>query len=340
MFLALRDLRAARGRFALITVTVAMMALLVSFLSGLTGGLTHQSISALSTIGGASATLSDTGEASLDRSRLDPESTTALLDAAAAAGTPATAVGIDRSLLGEESVSVLATRPAADGPADASTPLPGPGHVVLSEAAAKATGLAAGDSTDLGRYGTVTVDAVRGDDHYSHQPVVWAHLDADAPATFIASGAPIDAVPGTLGISAGDLPGTMASHKAESTSLTMINVMLLIITALVTGAFFTVWTIQRKPDIATLKALGATSTALVVDALGQAAVILAVGVGAGLGLTLISASLIGDGLPFVVSTSTTLYPALAMFALGLVGAAAALSFLKSASPLSALGGNR
>ena len=39
MFLALRDIRAARGRFTLITLTVAMLALLVSFLFGLTGGL-------------------------------------------------------------------------------------------------------------------------------------------------------------------------------------------------------------------------------------------------------------------------------------------------------------
>ena len=38
MFLALREVRFARGRFSLITTVVALMTLLVGFLTGLTGG--------------------------------------------------------------------------------------------------------------------------------------------------------------------------------------------------------------------------------------------------------------------------------------------------------------
>ena len=47
MFLALRDLRFARGRFALIITLVTLMTLLVGFLTGLTGGLAMQNISGL-----------------------------------------------------------------------------------------------------------------------------------------------------------------------------------------------------------------------------------------------------------------------------------------------------
>jgi ABC-type sugar transport system ATPase subunit len=50
--------------------------------------------------------------------------------------------------------------------------------------------------------------------------------------------------------------------------------MLFGISALVVGAFFTVWSIQRRPDVAVLKALGASGRMLVVDALGQAAIVL------------------------------------------------------------------
>lgn len=61
MFVALRDLRAARGRFLLITLVVTMVALLVSFLSGLTAGLAHQNISALERLAGGSVVFADTG---------------------------------------------------------------------------------------------------------------------------------------------------------------------------------------------------------------------------------------------------------------------------------------
>ena len=50
MFVALRDLRFARGRFVLIGSVVALITVLVGFLSGLTGGLATQNISAVLSI--------------------------------------------------------------------------------------------------------------------------------------------------------------------------------------------------------------------------------------------------------------------------------------------------
>ena len=47
MFVAWRDLRFARGRFALIGSVVALITLLVGFLAGLTGGLASQNVSAV-----------------------------------------------------------------------------------------------------------------------------------------------------------------------------------------------------------------------------------------------------------------------------------------------------
>ena len=47
MFVALRELRSARGRFLLIGAVVALLTLLVGFLSGLTGGLALQNVLAV-----------------------------------------------------------------------------------------------------------------------------------------------------------------------------------------------------------------------------------------------------------------------------------------------------
>lgn len=336
MFLAAKDIRAAKGRFALITVTVAMMALLVSFLSGLTGGLTHQTISSLSSLGGQAAVLEGTSSPSLDRSRLS----SATADELAAANPQSTAVAFGRTRIGSEDVAVAAVAAGPAGPADAATPLPADGEVVLSTAAAGDTGLAVGDTVTV-RGVKLTVAGISGDDWYNHAPVVWTHLDqATQISAVVTASADPQLVADTQKVTADHLAGTLAAHQAESESLGLINVMLLLITALVTGAFFLVWTVQRTPDIATLKALGATTGSLVADSLGQAAVILFTGIGAGLAVTVAAATAIGGNLPFVLSGSTTVVPAATMFGLGLAGAAAALTFLRTASPLKALGGNR
>ncbi|MGV0353774.1 FtsX-like permease family protein [Corynebacterium confusum] len=65
-------------------------------------------------------------------------------------------------------------------------------------------------------------------------------------------------------------------------TLTMITWFLYVIVALVTGAFFLVWTIQRAGNFATLRAMGATRGFLLSDSLGQAVVILAVSIVVGL----------------------------------------------------------
>jgi putative ABC transport system permease protein len=116
--------------------------------------------------------------------------------------------------------------------------------------------------------------------------------------------------------------------------------MLFGISALVIGAFFTVWSMQRRGDIAILKALGASTGSLVRDALGQALLVLVLGVAAGVGLVALLGSFAGATLPFVLSPLTTLLPAAIIVAVGVGGAAFALRAVTTADPLTALGSNR
>ena len=66
--------------------------------------------------------------------------------------------------------------------------------------------------------------------------------------------------------------------SAESATMTLIRGFLLVISALVVGAFFTVWTIQRTRQIGLLKALGASSGYVVRDAMGQLAIVLVIAI--------------------------------------------------------------
>lgn len=115
---------------------------------------------------------------------------------------------------------------------------------------------------------------------------------------------------------------------------------LFVISALVIGAFFTVWTVQRQGDIAIMKALGASSGYLMRDALSQALIVLAVGGGIGGAVGLGVGALAERIMPFVLSLSTTLVPVLAMIVLGMAGAVLAVRRITSVDPLIALGSAR
>ncbi|MFD6450015.1 MULTISPECIES: ABC transporter permease [unclassified Nocardia] len=346
MFVALRDLRAARGRFLLITTVVFLVAVLVSFLSGLTAGLAHQNISAVQGIDADRVVFAETGaDPSFDSSVLTEQ------QIAQWESADATPIGISRTRA--EHAGASPTQVAlfgGDPSAFSNRPATAPGAVVLSSAAARELSAGTGDVVLLAGH-EFTVADVAGDEWYSHTPVIWTSLQdwqaasprAGAATVLAVTGeAPggLDAEAGTHSLPAKDAVQAIGSYQAENSSLTLMTVLLFAISALVIGAFFTVWTVQRQPDIATLKALGATTGSLVRDALAQAAIVLTAGVTAGLAITALASLFLGEAMPFVLSPATTLVPALALIVLGLVGAAVALRFLFTTDPLTALGATR
>ncbi|GAB2636244.1 ABC transporter permease [Gordonia jinhuaensis] len=346
MYVAFRDLRRARGRFALIALVVVLVAVLVTFLSGLTAGLKHQNVSAVQALPGSSVVFADTGTSpSFDESSL----TAAQLDAWRAAEPSTVAVGVSRSRI---STSARPDSPLPVALIGTDRDAPAEGHVELSAPVAHDLHANAGSIVELGGQ-RFTVTRVVGDDWYAHSPVVYLslgdwqslspHSGAATVATFTPSGtdgtSTVARETQTTVTSSADALSALASYKAENSSLTLMTVLLFVISALVIGAFFTVWTVQRVPDIAVLKALGASTGSLVRDALGQAAVVLIVGTGLGTAITALVGGFLG-GIPFVLTASTTILPAVAIIALGLVGAALALRFLITTDPLTALGGAR
>ncbi|WP_298807068.1 ABC transporter permease [uncultured Pseudokineococcus sp.] len=355
MFVAWRDLRFARGRFVLIGAVVALITLLVGFLAGLTGGLASQNVSAVLELPGDRLVLQQPadGRPSFSESTLQagtvqmwrgapgvdqvlPVGITQTRAEAGRTSTPVAAVGLPRSG-GPGAVSDLA--PSRDG------------SVGLSADAADQLGVGVGDQ--IGITGTTyQVAAVGGEAWYSHTPVItmtpdaWTAADervgGDGAATVLAvSGDPDwDAVAETTGTAAKTPLAALTSletFRSEVGSLGLMVAMLFGISALVVGAFFTVWTMQRARDVAVLKALGATTASLVKDALGQAAVVLAAGIATGMVAVLVLGALAGTALPFLLSPLTTVVPAAAMAVLGLAGAAVALRTVTSADPLTALG---
>ncbi|MHB6910335.1 ABC transporter permease [Streptomyces sp. DB-54] len=361
MFVAWRDLRFAKGRFALMGTVVTLITVLVGLLSGLTAGLGRENTSAITALPADhlvfSAPAGD-GKPSFTDSRL-PERTVRewaqvpgvrSADPLGIATTKAEGAGGKSA-----AVSVFGVRP---GSRLAPSSGPGDGGVVLSEKAASTLGVRAGDRVALGGR-KVAVTAVSGAAMYSHTPVVWASLDdwhrlSGSPGGTQAPGATVLALSTTAtdGLAAADRRldtrtvdtadalTAIGSYSAENGSLQLMRGFLFAISALVIGAFFTVWTIQRSGDVAVLKALGASTRYLLRDALGQAVVLLVLGTGLGTALAAGVGAAVGGAVPFVLDPSTVLVPALIMIALGAVGAALSIRRITSVDPLTALGSAR
>ena len=354
MFVAWRDLRFARGRFALIGTVVALISVLVGFLSGLTGGLAQQNVSGVLNLGadrivlgpsvaGATPTFADSSVAHAQQKEWKDSSG---VTSAIPFGLSQTRAQTDAD---RTAVAIFATTPGERGAPTAA------GAITLSAPAATALQAAVGDTVTIADT-PYHVAGIRGDEWYSHTPVVWLTLadwqaqqskvggGADAVTALLVSGdadwSALDAEAGTVSTSTLGSLTLLPAFRSEIGSLLLIVALLFGISALVIGAFFTVWTMQRRGDVAILKALGATTGALVRDALGQALVVLIAGTALGTGIVVAAGIAVSGSLPFLLSPWTTVAPAILMVVVGVIGAAFALRTVTTSDPLTALGSNR
>ncbi|WP_338071280.1 FtsX-like permease family protein [Actinomadura bangladeshensis] len=343
VFVALRDLRFAKGRFALMGAVVLLITLLVTMLSGLTEGLARDSGSAIANLPADRVVLN--GD-SFTTSRIDQRTLQGWQDVP---GVRAEPLGIGMNRLGEG--TPVALFGVDVGLVDAGRDAPPPGQVTLSRDLARDTGLKPGDTAEIaGR--SFTVAGVGGEASYSHSPVAWLRMDdwkaADPQGSSVLllhiTGDPdlgaADRRLGTTTLAPGDAVSKIPSYSAENGSLQLMRGFLFAISALVIGAFFTVWTIQRRADVAVLKALGASTGYLLRDALAQAVLVLLAGAGLGGAIGAAAGLALGGAVPFVVSAATTAAPVAVMIVLGAAGAALAIRKITSVDPLTALGAAR
>ncbi|MGN7703027.1 ABC transporter permease [Cellulosimicrobium sp. 22601] len=366
MFLALRDLRHARGRFALMITVVALITFLVAFLAALTAGLGRASTSAVTGLPVDRLAFAPPAE---DASPTFTESEVTAAQQQAWADVPgvrsAEPLGVATvraSGEGTAAVTAFGVRPGSglvpgtgDGSADVSA-----GTVVLSRGAADALGADVGDQVGAGPLDLRVAAVEDAEADFAHTPVAWVALDdwqavgarggdaQDGPtATVVAlrfgddapsadALAAADADLGTVTATPREARSAISSFTAENLSLTLMQVFLLAISALVVGAFFTVWTIQRAGDVAVLRALGASTRYLLRDAIGQAGVVLGVGVGLGTALAAGAGLLAAQVMPVVVDLSTTLVPAVVLVLLGGLGAVLAVTRVARVDPHAAL----
>ncbi|MFI6894849.1 ABC transporter permease [Streptomyces sp. NPDC050256] len=374
MFLALLELRAARGRFLLMGSVVVLVAALVGIVSGFTTGLGDDTISALRRLPASQLVFSsDARSDQFARSLLDEKTAAAWskdadtettpLGVSITRGTTNRGAEVDLAAFGVEPGSFLAPSVTeGDGLAGA------PAESMVMSAKLADEGVRVGDTLVIDRLGIeLRVVGSTERSSYGHVPVAYVPLKTWQRIRFSTPGAPASAtaaIPGQFsalalrtppgGDSTADLDArysttTLTKEEAyeaapgytgERLTMNSIQVFLYLIAPLVVGAFFSVWTVQRQPEIALLRAMGASRRRLLAHTVLQAALVVVLGTAAGAVLAGAVGLLVGDQVPFSLPAATLTATMCTVAAVGLAGTVLTLRRVTRADPLTMLGANR
>ena len=368
MFLALREIAFARGRFAIMGSVVALIAILMVLLSGLSVGLVNDGVSGLQRMKTTSFAFQENigKDSAFSRSIIDRDSVdvwaeqdgveeAAPFGNALINGKTDRGVDIDLALFGIELDSFLAPE-VAEGSALSGAP----DEVVISATAAE-DGVGVGDVITVEQTGAqLRVVGIMADQHtFGHVDIAYLPLETwqeiragvrqgdqvpdrvyDEITAVAVLGQDVDLEAGdTTSITTEESFGASPGYTAETSTLRLIQGFLYAISALVVGAFFTVLTIQRKQEISVMRAMGASTKYLLRDSLIQSVILLIVSAGVGVGL-LMGAGISSTAMPFALEAGPIAVATGTLLALGVIGAAVAVVRIVRVDPLTALGENR
>jgi putative ABC transport system permease protein len=368
VFVGLRDLRHAWGRFVLMGAVIALVAVLTVLLTGLSTGLVNSGISGLRAMPVTHLAFAPKTNSTFSQSTLDSATVRSL---GRQPGIRAEPLGLSlfnaKNAAGASfSIALVGVQPGgfmANGVAGGSKLGRTATGVIVSEGIAN-DGVRVGDSITLDRAGvTMHVVGIAPAATYGHVDLVYAPIALWRQATYgqvtggalppsaqgLASAAALQVRPGVdvagvasrLGVDIVTKTQAYAGspgYAAETATMSLIIDFLYVIAALIVGAFFTIWTIQRKADIGLLKALGASTGTVLRDALGQVAVVMVLATGAGALVGIGIGMLIPAGtVPFALQTGAIVVASVVLAVAGMVGSLAAVRRIAAIDPIIALG---
>jgi putative ABC transport system permease protein len=336
------------------------VALLSTVLSGLATGLVSDGISGLRALPFDRLSMAEGSGATFSRSTLRPEAVQAF---AGIEGVQATPLGssfvnatsadggpsLDLALFGVAADSFLVTRE------DARAALEGEPGLILGHEL-REQGVDVGDRYLLG--GSDLELPVLGftfGGTYGHAPIAFTSLSTwqqvqygdDAEGRFSAvalSGGSADRLD-TAARNAGLDLFTKAEayagspgYTAETTTMTLIRGFLLVISALVIGAFFTVLTVQRTRQIGLLKAMGAGNGYILRDGIAQMTILVALATLAGVAVGMALVALLGrSDAPVELNAKSVMTVGISLVVAGVLGSLVAFRRITHIQPAIALG---
>ncbi len=377
MFIAIRDLLHAKGRFALMTLVIALIAFLMTFLTGLAAGLIKNNISGLMELDVSHIAFEWDDKPTyrntmIERAQWEEWAQKPGVKQLEPMGhTVFTARNQDNDplelvLWGLEPGSIIEPKAIEGEQLGARED-----GVIVSELLVARDGVEIGDRITLDRVLTeIEVIGIAEERNIGHIPIIYAPLRKWQEATYGPPGgappgeklpdivfdfvsilalqldenlsseeiAALDEEIGTSTLDRASFYAASTGYIEEVRTVQIIQIFLFVISAVVIGAFFSIWTIQRTREIGLVKALGGSNGYLLRDALGQALILMALGVVTGLGLGLWAGqAFMESGRPFMFEVDKITQAMILLIVAGLLGGALAIRRITRVDPIIALG---
>jgi putative ABC transport system permease protein len=381
MFLALRDLKFAKGRFFLMGLVVVLVAFLTTLLSGLATGLIKNNISGLMALDATHLAFEYNDTPSYRNSMIERDmwegwrSVEGVQLAEPLGHSMFSARRLDDKSLDDVVLWGIEPGSFLEPEVVAGEHLGQLENGVLVSQLLLNRGVSIGDTIVLDRALTELVVVGTTEEHnIGHVPVIYTPMRLWQEATYGPPGGPPpgETLPDilydfaslvVLQIDPGTQPGILENadidngtriltkdpeayvastgYTEEVQTVQMIQGFLVVISAIVVSAFFTIWTIQRTKEIGLVKALGASNGYLLRDALGQVFLLLIFTVLIGSGLAYWLGQIFeASQLPFQLKPDSVVLTSFLIIIAGLVGSALSVRLITKVEPIIALGRER
>jgi len=362
VFLALREIRHAKLRFALITGVIVMVSSLVFILSGLANGLSAGNTAAIDAMSIDAMVISNGSDYLLDRSSVGASEVNTVasisgIEAAEPLGVSSASIKKqgETNLLG---VSFFGIEPAGlmEPRIQKGDSLGAQAHGVIIDETLVHDGIGLGDTFTVEPDGIeLTVVGITTGQTYRLAPVIFMPLALWQELQPIRQGAPQDAVtaivvrgssqaietipeavPNTMIGSLDQIANHIPGESEQNATLLLIQVFLVVIAAGIIAAFFYIITLQKMPELGVMKAIGTGTGYLARTLITQVLALAVIGVLVGISIADTLALIIGNAIPYSISTQRMALFGSVLLLVAVGGTALSLARIARVDPLDAI----
>ena len=373
MKLALAEMRRNRGRFGAIMAALVLIVFLVLVLNALADGLYYGATGAIRRSGADLYVFAKDGRRQLARSTLPATSaaTIAAIPGVAAVGPVGALQGTGHGPTGILGLVLFGYAPGQPGgPAHATQgrlPRPDEAFAAAADSSLKDKGITIGDTiTFSGTSQPITIVGFTSDSRYELQPTLWATIDtwravrnqarpefrgqqgdvqafavrlakgASATKTASAIDTALDGQTETIDRATAvlALPGV----KQQRSTFNQIIYTTFVVAAIVIALFFALITLEKRTQLAVLKAVGASSRYLATGILVQSLLISVMAAATGIVMSRLAATALPSSVPVTFRAATAITIAVGTVVTGALGATFSFRRVTRIDPATALGG--
>ena len=339
MNIAWKEMKKNKARFLILGSIVFLVSLLTFIISGLANGLSQDNAALIKDLPEGHFYMTEDSDQNYSFSRIDSNTQDEFLDNQKNAVALSMQMGFVNNAADKQQSVVFVTSTESELFENVKK-----GEIVL-DSTMKDNGVKVGDILTNNQYsGEFTVKGFVDEKKFSHAPVAFINMEdykemyrtSKMQMLFVPGEDSPQSVDGLQAFSNKEFLNTVASYKAEQMSLNMIVWFLVVISGMLFAIFFYMMNVQKIGLYGILKAIGVKTSALFKMMWTQMVFITVIALSLSIALSQAFSMIAPEGMPFHLTTETTVQLSIVFFVIGFIGATLSGVQIKKVEPLQAI----